>query len=82
VTLLGKASKRSSMAQLVGGFAQRPELPSGHLSMSRKKAGKGEVRNDDPIDRSFAVVFTRWWGMGLFPLARVAPAGHLAWSAK
>lgn len=31
--------------------------------------------NGDFIGHSFGVVFTRWWGLGLFSLARLAPAG-------
>src|ERR1035441_4839656 len=34
-----------------------------------------EVRNDDPIDYCCGVVCTRWWRVGIFPLARVA-LGH------
>ena len=36
-----------------------------------------EVRNDDHTYRSSGVVCARWRGMGIFSLARVAPAGSL-----
>jgi hypothetical protein len=44
-----------------------------------------ELRIDNPnkgetngyfIDRYFSVVFDRWWGLGLFSLAPVAPTGR------
>jgi hypothetical protein len=37
-------------------------------------SNKGET-NGYFIDRYFSVVFDRWWGLGLFSLAPVAPAG-------
>ena len=35
-----------------------------------------EVRNDNPIDCSSSVLCTRWWRMGIFSLAQIAPPGH------
>jgi len=34
----------------------------------------GDAKNDDPVDCSAGVVSARWWGVGIFSLARVAPA--------
>ena len=39
-----------------------------------EKPNKGET-NGYFIDRYRSVVFARWWGLGIFSLAPVAPAG-------
>ena len=38
------------------------------------------MKNDDPVDYSSGVVSARWWGVGIFSLARVAPAAKFTWS--
>jgi hypothetical protein len=37
-----------------------------------------EVQHVNYIDRSFGVVFARWWRMGIFALARLAFGGQLS----
>ena len=39
-------------------------------------------RNVDPVACASCVVCTRWWGVGIFLFAWVAPAGYLTGSAK
>ena len=69
-------------------FPLQPQEASGKRSLSLmarsgtdraltelEKPSKGET-NGNFIDRYFSGAFARWWGLGIFSLAPVAPAGH------
>ena len=41
-----------------------------------------EVKHGNLVDRSYRVVLTRWWGLGILSLAEVAPRWPLAFPEK
>src|SRR5712691_6517006 len=41
-----------------------------------------EVRHGNLVDRSYRVVLTRWWGLGIRSLAEVAPRWPLTFPAQ